>query len=162
TAQKVLQNGYFQGVRQYGSDGIATLDPLRVGDPSDPANPFKSGSNGNAIDDVVQNQIKNGPVPPPSTPPPTPIYAVVTPPGVKSDSPSLIGFNQKTNDKPEVWLGTDPVSNTNNSVNLDNFSLVFGHEIAEIMTDVGEKGFEVQTPQLWAAAKGTGDGQIGD
>lgn len=176
-AAQVLGSAYLDGIRQYGSDGHAFLDPLAVADDATPANGFPQTGDG-SISNEVHGQIDNGPLPESDTPAHLPIYVVVTPPGINSSDPIAGGYNYKdtdtdvsafevdVDDMPVVWVGTStlpaPRPGLPRPLNLDQFTRVFGHEIAEVMTDLGKGGFEVNTPQPWANAGGGGDGQIGD
>jgi hypothetical protein len=170
-ASAVLGSSFLSGVRQYGSDGQASLAPLAGYDSSVPPPGFSQG----ALSAVVHNQIHHGPLPEPDGPPHTPIYVVVTPPGALSALKNDIGYN--TNDQdldggplagdvdniPEVWVSTS-LTNPNDptSLNLDQFTLTLSHELAEVMSDFGSGGVEASAPAAWVAAGGGGDNQIGD
>jgi hypothetical protein len=168
-AAKVLSSPYLSGLRQYHSDGLAQLNSLAVYDSS---NPPDLGFAEGRIDDVVQNQIDNGPLPESDATPHTPIYVVVTPPGIQSSyGRNVAGFNYlghdidicglfciDYDDIPEVWAWTG--NNGNGTINIDQFTLTLSHEVAEIMSDLGGGGYEVYPGPNW---RGGGSGnQIGD
>jgi hypothetical protein len=168
-AANVLSSPYLSGLNpQYHSDGLSHLDPVSAQDGSNPADLGFDGSN---IDDVIQNQIDHGPLPESDTPARTPIYVVVTPPGIQSsDGRNVVGFNGLGHDLdvtaidvdfddiPEVWSWTG--NNSDGTININQFSLTFSHEVAEIMSDLGGGGFEVNPGPQWTGG-GTGN-QIGD
>ncbi len=170
-ASKVVTSTYPLITNQYGADGTNMTIAGTAFDNSDPSNGnFDDGN----IDDVVQNQIDNGPFPESDAfngNDHTKIYVVVTPPQIKSDAPTAAGFNVVHSDTdvsifpPDIdfddigevwaWGGT----RADGTVNLDQFSLVFSHEIAEIMTDFDNEGYKVNPPA--GAPAGSGN-QIGD
>ncbi len=171
-AAQVLDSAYLNGTSQYGTDGRAFLNNVSTYDSSNPANPFRRDS---AIQDVINNQIDRGLLPEADTPTHTPIYVVVTPPGIRSDgSKNGVGFNTRDTDTdpmltppfieidemPEVWVSTR--TKPDGTLDLDDFTRTLSHEVAEVMTDFGQRGFEVNSPTAWASAGGGGDGQIGD
>ncbi len=165
---KVINSTYLQGINQYGADPFNMFINDVRWDSSEPGSSVDTGN----IDDVVQNQIDNGHVPEPDEQTDgngnqvVPIYLVVTPPGVSS--PGASGFNETSTDIdlgdfdtiPEMW--TSVSANPNGTLNTDAFTRVFGHETAEIMTDTGGDGFEVNTTSAWALGGIGGDDQIGD
>jgi hypothetical protein len=118
----VVSSAYLSGISQYGSNGIATLSP--VTDFSTSADPSNGGFKGSDIDDVVQNEIDNNVLPESDgAGPQTPIYAVITPPGIKSSlGGNVAGFNRQgldtdvffdpfpnvdSDDIPEIWCSTN-------------------------------------------------------
>ena len=165
-AASVLSTPYLSGLTQYHSDGLASLASTSAWDSSNPSN---GGFNGNNIDDVVQNQIDNGPLPESDTPANTPIYVVVTPPGIFSSVANAGGFNILGHDTdvgflsvdyddiPEVWVSTS--SYANGTLNTDLFTRYFSHEVAEIMSDLGGGGYKIYPGATWT---GGGSDQIGD
>jgi hypothetical protein len=169
-AINVLSTPYLSGLTQYHSDGLVSLDPENSAyDSRDPSSLNFDASN---IDDIVQNQIDNGPLPEPDTPAHTPIYVVVTPPNIySSDGTQVGGFNflghdndvgflyDDIDDIPEVWCSTG--DNPDGTVNVDQFSQYFSHEVAEIMSDLGGGGFKVNPGPGWPFSQ-EGLPQIGD
>lgn len=149
-AGAVMSSPYLTGIQQYGSDGHAAfgkegeLGPF-VWDVSDPANgKFGQGE----VDDIIDNTVNQAFV---TDPNPNAIYVVVTAPGVLSNVAGAGGFNFM-GDYPSIWVGT-----TNN---VDDFSNIFSHEIAEIMTEPDGSGFKVNPGASWTGG-GSGN-QIGD
>jgi hypothetical protein len=153
---------------QYGADGSGMSIAGVVFDSSTPTNGSFGGGD---INDVVQNQIDNNALPESDAfngNDHSKMYVVITPPNFLSNSPSAVGFNQVKSDTDVgfgidvddigecwVWSGSDP----HNFVNLDQFSLTFSHEVAEIMSDLDGEGYEVNPPAF--APPGEGN-QIGD
>jgi len=170
-AQNVINSAYFTAVKQYGSGGVPTFGGVAY-DSSNPVSGFNQGlsyiSTPGTIESVVQNQVYHGPLPRPNTPPHTPIYVVVTPPGITSKVNDAGGYNFQDQeidpslhhvDFADVWCSTF-YTNAPSTLSVDAFSLYFSHEIAEIMSDFGGGGFEVKPGATWT---GGGSGhQIGD
>lgn len=163
-ANKVVNSSFLNVVQQYGSNGNATIDSLYTYDSS---NPVSGGFNDSNISSVIENQIDNGPLPEGDGPAHDPIYVVVTPPNVKSDIANAAGFNYDDHDYDFpidfdtmhgcwVWSGT----NGDGTVNVDQFSWTFSHEIAESMSDPGGGGAEFYPGASWTGG-GSGN-QIGD
>lgn len=168
---QVIQSTYLDVTGQYGADPYNMFINDVRWDNSDPGATFDDGK----IDDVVQNQIDDGHFPEPDQQKDnlgnkrTPIYIVVTPSNsVAGDGAA--GFNTSGTDFdlpadldhiPEIWAGVKGTSG-DSTVNPDKFSKTVAHEIAEIMTDFGQDGFEVNTPAKWATGGLGGDDQIGD
>ncbi|MDB5302476.1 MAG: hypothetical protein JWM97_25, partial [Phycisphaerales bacterium] len=162
-ANKVITSPFPHIVDQYGADGSNMVIAQTVWDSSDPSSGnFDSGN----IDDVVQNQIDNGPFPEAQDATNNPIYVVVTPPKVMSNDPKAAGFNivqsdfdlpLDFDDVPEAWSWTG--RNGDGSLNVDAFSLTFSHEVAEIMSDYDQEGYQINAGANWF---GGGDNQIGD
>jgi acrosin len=115
-------------------------------------------------------------LPDPDSVSPTPIYLVITPPGVTSDQGANVGgyhINQNTDNSnffgipidpdpaPMIWAG---VNNINGHTLQDGFSLVFSHELAETMTNPNlSGGITVSPAPGFASAFPTGTGnEIGD
>jgi hypothetical protein len=169
-AKLVADSTFARITAQYGAGPNISIDPRYTWDSGDPTNPADAGDTfeSGKIDDVIQNQIDNGPLPESDDDSlaNTPIYVVVTPPGARSDTPDAIGFNTTGSDFdlpfdfdtiPECWVGTS--DDGSGGVFVDGFSQTFSHEIAECMTDEGGGGFKVNKPAAW---NGKGDDQIGD
>jgi hypothetical protein len=162
---------YFNIVDQYGANSSGMfLNDTRF----NTSEPNSSGITGQNIDDVVQDQIDNHGLPEPDDESHTQLYLVVTPPGIgESGQPNVGGFNQVGSDYDfpfdsdsigEMWVstftgGSDPAGL---GFNMDGFTSLFGHELAEIMTDFGGGGFKVNTPTAWGNTMLGGDDQIGD
>src|SRR5262249_34382586 len=85
-----------------------------------------------------------------------PVYVVVTPPNILSDSPDAAGYNDLIGNPfwgdgypddphpdywPTCWVSAG--SNADNTVNVDDFSTTLSHELGEFMADFGAEGFEV-------------------
>ena len=168
---QVIHSPYLNLTEQYGADPFNMFINDVRWDNSDPGLTFDDGK----IDDVVQNQIDNGHFPEPDEQKDqfgndrTPIYIVITPPNSVASGGGA-GFNTTGSDFdlpldfdtiPEIWAGVKGTGG-DNTVNPDKFTKNVGHEIAEIMTDLGEDGFEVNTPPDWATGGIGGDDQIGD
>jgi len=166
-ANKVVNSTFLHVVQQYGSDGNATIGDGSVSYAYDGSNPTSGGFDDGNISSVIENQIDNGPLPEGDGPANEPIYVVVTPPNVNSSVANAAGFNYNDHDYDFpldfdtmhscwVWSGT----NGDNTVNVDQFSLVFSHEIAESMSDTGGGGAEFYPGASWTGG-GSGN-QIGD
>jgi hypothetical protein len=146
---------------------LAHLDPTSGFDGGNVTQNFK----GDDINNVVQNQIGNGPLPESDMPAHTPIYVVVTPPNTFSDyGYTSYGFNHLNHDThinfrsvdyddfPEIWVWSG--NNSDGTAKVDQFSWAFSYVVAEIMSDLGGGGFEVNPGANWP---GGGSGhQIGD
>jgi hypothetical protein len=176
-ASQVVTSTFPLITNQYGADGSNMSIAGTVFDYSNPSNGnFGAGD----INDVVQNQIDNGPLPESDAfngNDHSKIYVVVTPPNVVSSIPNGAGFNHVDTDTDFhgsvdvddigecwVWSGSNPTNSTDptnpaNTVNLDQFSLTFSHEVAEIMSDFDGEGYKVNPPP--GAPPGSGN-QIGD
>src|SRR5207248_8875365 len=59
---------------------------------------------------------------------------------------------------PEIWVSTN--TNSNGTINTDQFSTYLSHEVAEIMSDLGDGGYKVNPGASWPGG-GSGN-QIGD
>jgi Ca2+-binding RTX toxin-like protein len=184
-ASQVVTSTFPLITNQYGADGSNMTIAGTAFDNSDPSN--NSFDPEDDVDDVVQNQIDNGPFPESdatgndhST-----IYVVITPPNFNSNAgPNASGNNAVESDTDIcglfcidsddiglAWVsagsnggapgtGNVPVGPTGSP---DSFSLTFSHEVAELMSDWDQEGFEVNYP---AGAPNRPDsvtsGQIGD
>ena len=179
-AAKVIDSTYLTLVNQYGADAtgmsLATGTDIYNDNNSNPSN-FDGGD----VDAAVQTLIDAGTFPEPDANgnDHSSIYVVVTPPNVYSSGGTGVGgFNQvKTHidislsgvetDTGECWVGSgdnqdDPATpgvDESQLVNTDTFSYAFGHEVAELMSDWDNEGFEVNQPV--GAPPGEGN-QIGD
>jgi hypothetical protein len=165
-ATKVVTSPFPLITNQYGADGnninIAGVG-FDFGDPSN--NHFDTEE----IDNVVQGKIDGGTFPESDTfngDDHKTFYAVVTPPGYRSSvGAQVAGFNHvgtdtdagDSDDIGEVWAYTG--ANSDNTVDVDAFSTTFSHEMAELMTDFDQEGYEVNPPP--GAPSGSGN-QIGD
>jgi hypothetical protein len=168
-AGNVISSGFLTGLKQYNNNGTATLANLSAIDSTDP-DP-KTGFDPDKIRSIVKNQIHNGPLPESESLPNTNIYVVITAPGYQLTEAgtnfSFAGWNGLGQDDdpsgqaPDVlpvmwcWTGGD---NTK-PPDPDQFSMVFSHEIAELMTDPGGMGYRVNPGANWLYS---GDAQIGD
>ncbi|MGA2498308.1 MAG: right-handed parallel beta-helix repeat-containing protein [Tepidisphaeraceae bacterium] len=167
-AASILSSPFLNMLVQYGSDGQASLgnpshayDNPSVG-PKD-ADPVNNNFGSPQIDSVVQNEINLGALPSPNAGPHTGLYVVVTPPNINSNSASAAGFNFQSNGGiPEIWAGTSPNSASDNNPNVNTFTLILSHEIAESMSSLGLGGFEVGPGPTFPPAFGGSGNQIGD
>jgi hypothetical protein len=125
------------------------------------------------IDDLVDDAIDNGLVPDTDQTSSTPVYMVVTPPTRLSYlGGAAEGSSQRNSQRAEIWRwsGYQPDPANNNTaktgpdgaflINIDDFSLVFSHELGEIMSDLGGGGYKVYPGDKWTGG-GSGN-QIGD
>ncbi len=160
---QILQSTYLNITNQYGADSSAMFLNDSVLDTSNP--PASVG--GDEINTVIQGQIGNT-LPESDNSLRPPIYVVVTAPG--TTSPGAIGFNLVSSsfDLPadldhtaEAWVGTTADSSAI-GFNLDQFTTTFSHEVAEIMTDHGQDGFEVKPPDAFVQTGLDTGKQIGD
>lgn len=157
-AAAVFNSPFLNTITQYGVSPHAHLVQT-VWDGSNPANGFTTGD----LDNVIQNQIDNGPLPEYDDTSNSGIYVVLTPQGINSDQPNAAGYNTEGSDYdfpfdidnhlPEIWC-----SSSNSSV--DRFSIILSHEMAEIMTDSGGNGIKFNPGASWTGG-GSGN-QIGD
>jgi len=110
-AKALLASGYLLGLREYGSDGIATYgnSGQPAWDQNDPPSPtFDSG----ALSNVVNDTISAGGVPPSNKAPHEPIYVVVTNSAVRSDVEDARAYHTLFHhgvlttfqDEPTVWV----------------------------------------------------------
>jgi hypothetical protein len=160
-AKKLLDSPYLSGVEQYDSFGgahfggaIFTSKALQGG--------FSEGN----FDDVVHDAFENRGLPEPDDfqdPAPSPIYVVVTDPGIRNkpddNGVTAVGYNMRGFGDPldldwanEIWANGD---------SPDSFSHTFSHELAETMTDVDSGGYEVLPGPNWTGSTDNAD-QIGD
>ena len=169
-AQKLIDSPFLQATAQYGDGGFATygysLTPNIAAEPE----PFNGFSNIDlyAIDYVLAQtgQLPNGD----ESGGNTPIFVIITPPGIMSDEVG-VGFNTNLHypevdsvDYPTVWCSSgDLFGNAppDGSVDVDSFSKILSHELAECMTDLGGGGFEVSPGPNWTGPTAN-QNQIGD
>lgn len=177
----ILNSPYLSGLKQYGSDGQAYLDPWAavsgtVNVPTSGPNAFNADPN--QVQDFLNNQINNranGLVKPTNDDwQHARIYVVV------SDPTSSNGSGQGWNDQgsyehsffshynmPMIWMSTQTTPFTTH-VNQDAFTNLFSHELVETLSDPdGNNGGITVTPPagppgLPASIKGKGVLQIGD
>jgi hypothetical protein len=179
-AQVVVNSTYLQGAHaNYGTAGQELMDPSHQGgvNPSlavigDPAPPPGSppGSlpaiNKGQLASVVHNTENANLLPDPDSVGPTPIYAIITPPGVTaSDAPGARGYHFHANTGGDglfddhdpcdmIWasVSASPITATQ----VDAFTLTFSHELVETMTDggntAGSGGITVTPPPGWVNA----------
>jgi hypothetical protein len=156
-AQNLMSSPYFSGIRQYGN----SQPPTYGGAVYDSGNTVQNGFGPDDIDDLVHEEAGSNGLPDPDVDGTTPIYVVVTPPGWLSNDPNEGGFNQRDYDTgfdadpaSEIWVSGDSV---------DNFTLVLGHELAEIITSLDSQGVEVNPGPQWTLQPGeSAPNQIGD
>lgn len=165
--ETLINSTYFDITRQYGVDPSEMFVNDVAWKSGTPNNKFSTSD----LDDVVQDKIENGPFPEPDNQKglhgqdQKPIYLVITQPGVSSSDPNAAGYNIVPLDfffphferTPEIWVGT--ATDNTGKVSVDRFTKFLSHEIAEIITDYNQNGYEVNTPPAWT---GGGDDQIGD
>ncbi|HEV2969513.1 MAG TPA: hypothetical protein VGY55_05935 [Pirellulales bacterium] len=147
-ARQVLNSSFLQATAQYGTGGTATYGgySLTTTATGEPANGFTTIQS-YVIDYALAHsgQLPNGD----ESGGITPIFAIITPPGIRSaGGSSVVGYNTNLTDDPvdsvdypTVWCSTS-VSN-GGAIDVDAFTKTFSHEIAECMTDLGQGGFEV-------------------
>ena len=153
-AEELITPAYLAGISQYGIGDHAyyagsVFDSRTLG----------NGFDDNQLNDVINDEIGHG-LPEPDDVNPTPIYVVVTDPGVRSNEKGAFGYNerQKTgsildlDEALEIWDNGDSV---------DGFSKTLSHELAETMTDPGVGGYEVNPGPGWKASTSNAS-QIGD
>jgi hypothetical protein len=121
-AEGVLNSSFLIRLQQYGSDGTAYYNGEAFDNTGLP-NQFSTSN----LDARVQGQILQGNVPPPGSI--DPIYVVVTPPGVVSNSPNAGGYHDNQfsiffGNLHEAWVSTS--LNPNGTINLDGFTQLFG------------------------------------
>jgi hypothetical protein len=154
----ILSGPYLSGLKQYGSDGIASYAGSVVNSSATP-NKFSHDN----IQDVISNAIENQGLPEPDDVPHAPIYVVVTPPGIVSDVNGAYGYNGGFSSggflapDPAVyaWVGVPA------NENVGAVTIGFSHEIAEAVSDPAGNGITVTAP---AGLPGNlrGSIQIGD
>ncbi len=154
TAGRVIASPFLSGLVQYGSDGQAILGDGTVTSVWDSSPDPVSGSfdSGNIAGVIRLETAGDGPLPRSASS----VYVVVTMPGIQSNQGSQVGgFNFIGNSLPSIWCSSGV-----GSLFADTFSQSFSHELAEIMSDPGGNGYEVNPGSGW---NGTGSGnQIGD
>jgi hypothetical protein len=169
-AEKVISSSFLQATAQYGTGGTATykysLTPDLSPEPNNGFGKFQLYLIDYAL--AQAGQLPNGD----ESGGNTPIFVIITPPGINSDVPnSPVGFNANLHytevdsvDYPTVWCSSgnlDGSAPPDGSVNPDSFSKILSHELAECMTDLGDGGFRVNPGPNWIDDGDTGH-QIGD
>jgi hypothetical protein len=133
-AETIMNSIYLSGVSQYRPNiGIANLGGVAF-DTSSPNNGFSEADIGN----VVANAIGAGNVPDPYEMTPKPLFLVVTPPGILSDSPTAGSYH----DVRVVFHGNpaDPIELRcegwiQDNGNIDATSTFISHELVEAVTN---------------------------
>ncbi len=171
--QSILGGPYLRLLTQYGVNGNAHLAGTYF-DNSDPSSGSFDGSQ--LSDDVVDTLQDNGSgLPEADDLSVTPLYCVVTPPGVMSKKGNAASFNGMQYDVdfpftdpdqiPLIWLGgVQPNGIPQNGTVRDWYSTNFSHELAEAITDINGDAIRVSptpafTNQFGANATGQ---EIGD
>jgi hypothetical protein len=170
-ANRVLTSTYLSGLAEYGSSGGAFLD-ISTFDNNDPASSNPGKFTPQALDAIVSNATHNS-LPRADTGDTGSnrrIYVVITPPGYTASGGGS-GYNSSFPDPfhllftthyvqtPVIWCSTAGDINNFSGPNLDYFTSVFSHEMAEIQTDPYGNGLHVALGTSW---HGGGDNQIGD
>jgi hypothetical protein len=148
-SKSILGSTYLSGLTQYGSDGKATLGGSVVVTTPAVTNPNKSD-----LQSFLQQNIDGVRLPRPTTIFNVPIYVVITDPAHSTTNGGYnvpgVYSNRLSYPRPiqtpmhMVYLGT---STSGSSVDLDSFTLAFGHEIAETITDPdGVHGIHLAPP----------------
>jgi hypothetical protein len=172
--QSILSGPYLSGLTQYGSDGKANF-----GQTWDDAATVPPSPSTGAVQGLLQNLLtsKNA-APGPYDWQHAPVEVVISDPASSSPPGSLAGWNRPGTynwnwwpglTMPEnmnlIWVSTSNLNGipaaTNSHVNTDSFSLIFSHEIAEVMSDPAGQGVTV-TPAANLPANVQGDHQICD
>jgi hypothetical protein len=171
-AQSLLSSSYLWGTgTSYGTANSAYFDHAVPGS-GEPANGFSYADLTNQVHQAINANL----LPDPDNVPVTPIYVVITPPGVTSDQganvagyhvnrntdPSSIGpFSLDADPAPIVWAGLNSFGG--HSLN-DSFTDTLSHELAETMTDPSPtSGVTVTPAAAFAAAFPSATGkEIGD
>jgi hypothetical protein len=149
-AQGVLNSSFLQGTKQYRTSGTATYAPaLATMLTGEPANGFHTTQ----LEEIEHDLAEEGYIPHGNEATPTPIFAIITPPGIRSEEGNVaVGYNDsfspdgESADFPTLWCSSgnlDGSAPSGGQVNVDAFTHIFSHEIAECMTDLGQGGFEV-------------------
>jgi hypothetical protein len=167
----ILNSGYLSGLKQYGSDGQAYMDPWAAVSDTVPV------TNGQASTDDVQNFLNNA-ISNPANGLVKPsnddwqharIYVVISDPA--SSQGSGIGWNRQGSYEVNflshhnmhmIWI---PTSNNggDTAVNRDQFTDTFSHELAETISDPDSNGITIpRSSSLPKAVRGDSTGQIGD
>jgi len=154
-AAKVVTSEYPQVINEYGGDGRGmSIGTTVVKDAQ--ASDIDPGN----IDDVINDFIDDGTFPesddaPFDGGPHEPIYALITEPG--SGFPGAVGFNTNGSDFdppfdfddiPEIWCSTAAKAD-GVTIDLDNFTPTFSHEVVEVMSDPDFEGTEVDPGFQW-------------
>ena len=158
-ASKLMSSSFLQVTAQYGTGGTATfgyplsISPNSQGDPT-------SGFSSTTLYAIDYSLAHSGQLPNGTEASPTAIFVIVTPPGILSDqNTAAVGYNNSLFnhslddvDYPTIWCSSgnlDGSTPAGGVVNVDAFSKILSHEMAEIMTDLGGGGFRVNPGSGW-------------
>jgi hypothetical protein len=152
---KLFSSGYLNVLKQYGSDGLAHL-----------AGPIWTNSNAvsDATDGLVQGTIDSAVfgsgavLPEPNSLPNKPVYVVVTQMAKNSDNPKDTAYNSvythhsgflglSTQDVPFIWDGCN-LASPSGFPSVDAYTKLLSHEMAEIMSDYNNGGYEFAGDQI--------------
>jgi hypothetical protein len=139
----LLSGPYLSGLKQYGVDGHAQLARV-VFDGSNP----QAGFSDQQIKDVFNSQIDNNHLPESDDTRTAPIYVVLTPPNLSSNTPGAGGYHGVDTDTDLVTIFPFPIVEVDHmayawvggfggttSSQLDSYMGALSHEVAETITD---------------------------
>jgi hypothetical protein len=136
--QDIIKSPYLSKLTQYGYQGTATYAAAH----EDTATPKLDGTNGNTpssgtLTNFVNNEIAKHPSWAPATSSSDkqqqPIYVVVNDPQDSSTASGTYGFNWVYNGSTTHAVYVGATANSSGGVNMDRFTAVFSHELAEAM-----------------------------
>jgi hypothetical protein len=130
--QSILNGPYLSRLAQYGSDGKATFGGSWQ-DSTAPALTGGSTPSGNDLLTFVQNEIKSHPnlIPPTAGGQQAPLFVIVNDPQDSAPGPGVWGYNDTDGITHSAYVGA--TSGANGQLNVDGFTQVFSHELAESM-----------------------------
>jgi hypothetical protein len=151
-----LSSSYMSNLSQYGGGlGSAHLAGFAV----DPANPWNNFTMGD-INDEVNHMIDSGYFPAPNDAVGTPIYVVVTPPGIHSNVADAGGYHTTGFDYQPPNLETNVDAWIGNDGSIDDVTYIMSHEIDEAASDpYDDLGIRAYAPPSWTQG---GDNELCD
>jgi hypothetical protein len=138
-------------------DGSQTMILSSVSDPATFGFSQASLQEGtDEVGNVVEQAMTDGELPSPAQLRRDPIYVVITPPGVLTGQANVAGENFTRTFAGSnlncIWASVGTIGAPSNALNLDEFTRVFCHEVAERMSDPYGAGIRVDPGQGWSLA----------
>jgi hypothetical protein len=162
-AGKVLSSPFMKTIAQYAKgratlgDGTTTSVFSSASDPGSTSVAFAQADLGGVaadVGDVIAEQVSSGGLPSPLALANSPIYVVVTPPGVTANTNAAgVNFGQIYNgvDLNCIWASVKSIGGPSGAPNIDTFSLYFSHELAERISDPYGAGVQIVPGAMWTA-----------
>ena len=159
-ATELVNSDFFAETAQYKTGGNVNLGGAGTAFGYDASDPISGSFGPVQLTSLIEQNISTGVLPASFQLSGPPIYVVVTPPGIKSNSAIDAGRNFEENGLVGAWVET--VQNSSGALLPDTTSTVLSHEIAEAMTDPGNTGYEVRPSARYHEADLHNGNQIGD